>query len=183
MKEIIKKLIYRFLFLLNRIFYPKIDLRDYNSFDMLKAAFFQKVLGFNRNVYWPVHRSTTVKAAENISRGTRLPGFSKNCHLDGRNGIIFGDNVWVGPNVTIVSMNHDLNNYSNYIKANPIIIKDNCWIAGNVIILAEVELAEHTIIAAGAVVTKSFLEGNQLIGGNPAKVIKKLNNYIDKDVE
>jgi len=43
--------------------------------------------------------------------------------------------------------------------------------------LPEVELGEHTIVAAGAIVTKSFLEGNQIIGGVPAKVIKKINKY------
>jgi len=163
-----------------KIFYPKVNLSLYNPIEILKCAFFQKILGFNRNAPWPVHRSTTVKSVENIKRGTRLPGFSKNCHLDGRNGIIFGNNVWVGPNVTIVSMNHDVNDYHNYIKGKPIKIGKNSWIASNVTILPEVELGEHTVVAAGSIVTKSFLDGNQIIGGNPAKFIKKLESYKGK---
>lgn len=173
MKNIIKKT----LSIIIKLFYPKVDLNYYNPLEIMKAAFFQKILGFNRRIPWPVHRSSTIKSVENIERGTRLPGFSKNCHLDGRNGIIFGENVWVGPNVTIVSMNHDLLNYHQYIKAKPIKIGKNCWIASNVIILPEVELGEHTVVAAGAIVTKSFPDSNQIIGGNPARVIKSLEKY------
>lgn len=173
MKNIIKKIMFLFI----KFFYPKVDLSFYDPLIIMKTAFFQKILGFNRRVYWPVHRSSTIKCIENIERGTRLPGFSKNCHLDGRNGIIFGKNVWVGPNVTIVSMNHDVNNYNNYVKTTPIIIGDNCWIASNVVILPKVELGAHTVVAAGTIVTKSFKEGNQIIGGNPARVIKQLPEY------
>lgn len=176
-----KKLLKKMLSWILKFIYPEVDLREFNSIEMLKAAFFQKILGFNRHVPWPVHRSTTVKSVNNIKRGTRLPGFSKNCHLDGRNGIIIGENVWIGPNVTMVSMNHDVNNYHRYIQADPIVIGNDCWIASNVTILSEVELGEHTVVAAGAVVTKSFKDGNQIIGGNPAKVIKKLKNYKESN--
>lgn len=172
-----KKMIIAFLQFLTKIFYPKVDLSEYNPIQILKLAFFQKILGFNRSVPWPVHRTTTVNSINNIERGSRLPGLSKNCHLDGRNGIIFGENVWVGPNVTIVSMNHDVNDYHQYIKGKPIKIGKNCWIASNVTILPEVELGEHTVVAAGSIVTKSYLEGNQVIGGNPTKIIKKLDEY------
>ena len=137
----------------------------------------QKIFGFNRHVPWPVHRSSRISACSKIDPGTRTPGLSRNCHIDGRNGIVFGKNVWVGPHAKIISMNHDVNNYNEYTKAKPIRIGDNCWVGAGAIILGKVELGEHTVVAAGAIVTKSFKEGDQIIGGNPAKVIKKLNNY------
>ena len=56
---------------------------------------------------WPVHRTTQVISPENIDPGTRTPGLGMGSHLDGRNGIVFGRNVWIGPNVKIISMNHD----------------------------------------------------------------------------
>lgn len=44
------------------------------------------------------------------------------------------------------------------------------------IILPGVELGDFTIVAAGAVVTKSFKDGHCVVGGNPAKIIKSLDS-------
>ena len=140
----------------------------------------QKVLGFNRKVPWPVHWTTKVKSHEKIQPGSRCPGLSPGCYLDGRNGIIIGKNVWIGPNVSLISMNHNTNNYENYIKDPPIIIGNNCWIGASVIILPGVKLGSHVVVGAGSVVTKSFLDTNILIAGNPAKRIKSLGDYLAK---
>ena len=48
----------------------------------------------------------------------------------------------------------------------------------NSVILPGVVLGEKTIVGAGSVVTKSFLEGYCVIAGNPAKKIKDLNKNI-----
>lgn len=144
---------------------------------LVKCFFVQKILGINRFAKWPVHWSSKVGAASKISWGNRCPGLSMGCHIDGRNGIQFGQNVWVGPRVSIISMNHNPNNYHEYIKCNPIIIGDNCWLAANSVILPGVELGSHTVIASGAVVTKSFKEGNQVLAGVPARIVKKLGDY------
>jgi acetyltransferase-like isoleucine patch superfamily enzyme len=45
--------------------------------------------------------------------------------------------------------------------------------------LPGVELGPHTVVAAGAVVTKSFPEGNQLLVGNPARIIKNIGDYCE----
>jgi len=144
---------------------------------LLKFFFFQKIIGFNRWVPWPVHWTSKVTAARNIKRGSRCPGMSHGCHIDGRNGIVFEENVWVGPRVSIISMNHDVNDYDRYVKSPPIIIRRDCWIGANAIILPGVEIGPHTVVAAGSIVTKGFPEGNQVLAGNPAKVIKKLGPY------
>lgn len=144
---------------------------------LLKYFVMQKVLGLNRHVPWPVHWTSKVTVVEKIQRGSRCPGMSHGCHIDGRNGIIFEDNVWIGPRVSIISMNHDVNDYSRYTPNLPVVIRRDCWLGANAIILPGVELGEHTVVAAGAIVTKSFPEGNQVLAGNPAKVIKKLGAY------
>ena len=140
----------------------------------------QKFLGFNRKVPWPVHWTTKVKSHEKIQPGSRCPGLSPGCYLDGRNGIIIGKNVWIGPNVSLISMNHNTNNYEKYIKDPPIIIGNNCWIGASVIILPGVKLGNHVVVGAGSVVTKSFLDTNILVAGNPAKKIKSLGDYLAK---
>lgn len=52
-------------------------------------------------------------------------------------------------------------------------IINNCWIVIVAIILPGVELGYHVVISAGAIVTKSLKENDILIGGVPAKIIKK----------
>ncbi|WP_371860829.1 DapH/DapD/GlmU-related protein [Terrabacter aerolatus] len=56
----------------------------------------------------------------------------------------------------------------------PIIIGDDCWIGMNSVILPGVILGSRTTVGAGSVVTKSFPEGNCIVAGNPAKIIKQL---------
>ena len=144
---------------------------------VLGAWFRQKLLWQNGHVSWPVHRTTVVKAPGRIQRGSRTPGLAAGCYLDGRNGIIIGWNVWIGPHVSLISMNHDVCNYEKYLLADPIRIDQDCWLDQGATVLPSVHLGPHTIVGAGAVVTKSFPSGNQLIGGNPARFIKHLPAY------
>ncbi|RZU99593.1 transferase family hexapeptide repeat protein [Spiribacter vilamensis] len=137
----------------------------------------QKILRINGDVPWPVHPTSKVTKPQNIVRGTRTPGLSAGCHIDGRNGIVFGSNVWIGPFVAIISMNHDVSDYHVYVPEKPILIGKNSWLATKCVILPGVFLGEHTVVAAGAVVTKSFPEGNQLLAGVPAIVVKQLGDY------
>jgi acetyltransferase-like isoleucine patch superfamily enzyme len=147
-----------------------------------KHWFIQKVFRINSHVPWPVHPTSTVLMPEKIERGTRTPGLSVCCHIDGRNGIKLGNNVWIGPRVSIVSMSHDTSDYHKYLIDSPITIGDNCWLATNCVILPGVELASHTVVAAGAVVTKSFLQGNCILAGVPARIVKSLSEYDSGDL-
>ena len=82
----------------------------------------------------------------------------------------------MGPGVKLISANHDLLNFDIHTKNEPIEIGDNCWISANAVILPGVKLGNHVVVAAGAVVTKSFSD-NCLIGGVSARVIKELDDY------
>ena len=48
---------------------------------------------------------------------------------------------------------------------------NNCFIGTNVTVLPGVTLGDNTIVGASSVMTKSFLDGNVVIAGNPARVI------------
>lgn len=87
-------------------------------------------------------------------------------------GIDIDDNVQIGPHVTIVTDNHDFNN-RYVLKCRPVHICRNAWIGANATILPGVTVGENAVVAGGAVVTKDVPAGT-IVGGNPAKVLKKL---------
>ncbi len=51
-------------------------------------------------------------------------------------------------------------------------IGENVWIGAKCLILKGVTIGNNAVIAAGSVVTRSVPE-NTLVGGNPARVIKR----------
>ena len=60
------------------------------------------------------------------------------------------------------------------LRTAPVIISDNVWIGMNAIILKGVTIGENSVVAAGAVVTKS-VPPNVVVAGNPAVVTKQLD--------
>jgi len=140
-----------------------------------KIWFRQKVLGNNKAAYWPMHFSSTVVGVENIYVGVGTnPGLNHGCYIQGSGKLYFGDYCIFGPNVGIMSGNHDIHDNRKYSSDLTTRIGNYCWLGMNAIILPGVELGDFTIVAAGAVVTKPFPGGYCVIGGNPAKLIKKL---------
>ncbi len=88
-------------------------------------------------------------------------------------GIEFGDNVQIGPHVTIVTDNHDLED-RYVLKCRKVVIGNNVWIGACASIMPGVHVGDNAVIAGGAVVTKD-VPANTIVGGNPAKVIKELD--------
>lgn len=99
------------------------------------------------------------------------------CHL-----IEIGDNVTLAPRVYILAHDASTKNYLGYTKIGAVKIEDNVFIGAGSIILPGVHIGRNVIIGAGSVVTKDILE-NTVVGGNPAREIKKLDVYISKEKE
>ena len=150
--------------------------------ECLKYYYMQHILHINSNIPWPVHMTSRVTAWQNIKKADGLDkptflGAPVGCVIGAKNGIILGKNIWVGPHVSIISRNHSFTDYSQYDNRGPIEIGDNVWIGCNATILPGVKIADHTVIAAGAVVSKSITEPNTLWAGVPAKKIKDIGEY------
>ena len=126
--------------------------------------------------YYPVHPTCTIANARKIYVGRCSTVARPGCYLQGAGTIHIGNYVQVAPNVGILSANHDLYDQRKFNVA-PIVIGDYTWIGMNSIILGGVKLGTRTIVAAGAVVTKSFSDGFCVLAGVPAKVVK----YLDKE--
>lgn len=91
--------------------------------------------------------------------------------------ILIGDNVMISPRVSIYAENHVFDEIgitmkSQGVSISKVIIEDDCWIAANSVILSGVTIGRGSVVAAGSVVTKN-VEPYSIVGGIPAKLIKK----------
>lgn len=172
MKKLFKPI---YLFFLKSFFKKNYETRGTAGPITMRTLIVQKLIGINRKAYWPTHFTTVVSSPENIKIGVgTAPGLSPGCYIQGGGSIVIGDYTIVGPNVGIISANHNLYNY-NIADKGRIEIGRYCWIGMNSIVLPNVILGDHVIVAAGSVVTKSFDEGYCVIGGTPARLIKHLD--------
>lgn len=87
-----------------------------------------------------------------------------------------GDNVFIGPNVSIYTACHPLDATTRNTAvewAEPVTIGHNVWIGGSVTILPGVTIGDNVVIGAGSVVSRD-IPSNSVAVGNPARVIKSL---------
>lgn len=97
------------------------------------------------------------------------------CQFQDQGGITIGNDTNIGPKVVIATINHGFaaeDRHTNYLA--PVNIGNYVWIGASVVILPGVTIGDNAIIGAGAVVTKD-VEANTIVGGVPAKFIKKIN--------
>ena len=90
--------------------------------------------------------------------------------------VTIGCDVLIGPRVTIVPENHRFESVTETIKSqgverSRVYIEDDCWIGAGATILAGVRIGRGSVVAAGAVVARSF-PPYSVVGGVPARLIK-----------
>jgi len=90
--------------------------------------------------------------------------------------IFIGNKVMIGPNVVIRASDHAHNVATTPIKdqghtGGTIIIEDDVWISSNCVVLRDVRIGAHSIVAAGAVVTRD-VEPYSITAGVPARLLK-----------
>ncbi|MDG4656807.1 maltose acetyltransferase domain-containing protein [Ectobacillus antri] len=92
--------------------------------------------------------------------------------------VTFGDNCMLAPGVHIYTASHPLEakaRNSGREFGKPVVIGNNVWIGGQAVINPGVTIGDNAVIASGAVVTKD-VPPNTLVGGNPASIIKHIDN-------
>ena len=102
---------------------------------------------------------------------------NQNCTFYDLGGLDISDDVMIGPNVNIITTGHPLEPSQRRAATigKPIVIERGVWIAAGAIIIGGVTVGEHSVVAAGSVVTKD-VPANTLVGGNPARVIRSIGD-------
>lgn len=143
-----------------------------------QGLIFQKILRRNSSAPYPVSPSTCIDEPKNLFFD---PNDLQNlmhtgCYFSNARGgkITIGSGTVIAPNVGIVTTHHDLSDVAQHLEPEDVVIGRNCWLGMGAVILPGVTLGDGVVVAANAVVTRSFPSGNQLIAGAPAVVKKSL---------
>lgn len=92
--------------------------------------------------------------------------------------VTIGNHVNLAQGITVTALNHNFEDPNKRIdeqgvSTTPVVIEDDIWIGANAVILPGVTIGHHSVVAAGAVVTKN-VPPHSLVAGVPAKVIKQI---------
>ena len=92
--------------------------------------------------------------------------------------VTIGSHVNLAQGITVTALNHNFTDTEKRIdeqgvSTSSVTIEDDIWIGANATILSGVNIGRHSVIAAGAVVTKD-VPPHSLVAGVPAKVIKQI---------
>ena len=90
--------------------------------------------------------------------------------------VTIGDNVMMGPNVSIFAENHNFDDvtkpmHQQGVTRQPVVIEDDCWLASGTTILAGVTIGRGSVIAASSVVTQDIAPFS-VAAGAPARIIR-----------
>lgn len=142
---------------------------------------FRVLFARNRSCQHSVHYTSTVNLPQflEVEEGDSGPfvslAVSGGCYLQCGNGLKIGAGTIWAPNVSFVSANHDMRRKDKgWIPSPPIKIGRSCWIGAGAVILPGVVLGDESVVAANAVVSKSYPEGRVVLAGVPARPIKQL---------
>ena len=110
---------------------------------------------------------------KNITLGKNV-FINSDCRFQDQGGIFIDDGALIGHGVVLATLNHDLDpEKRQQLHPAPIHIGKNVWIGANTVICFGVTIGDNAVVAAGAVVVRD-VEENTVVGGVPAKLIKRI---------
>ncbi len=126
---------------------------------------------------------STIEDFATVNNGVGAVSIGNNSRIGIGNVVIgpvsIGNNVILAQNIVMSGLNHTYTDIETPISlqpvtTSPIVIEDDCWVGANAVLTAGVTIGKHSVVAAGAVVTKSIPPFSVAVG-NPARVIKQYN--------
>jgi len=144
--------------------------------DRIKKVYYKGILkkcGANLRVYGSVN----IKNPSNITVGKNCT-LNDNVYLNGWSNISIGDDVSLSASCMLISTGLDLKTFltqEHQHIGQGISIGNNVQIGANAVVLDGVCVGNNVIVGAGSIVTKDIPD-NVVVVGNPAKILKVLNN-------
>jgi putative colanic acid biosynthesis acetyltransferase WcaF len=138
-----------------------------NGWRLRLATFF----GLKTNGGVSLYPTANIWAPWNISMGMHV-AIDDSVYLYSAAKIKIGTKVAISREAFICTASHDISKPNRPLVVAPITVEDGVWIGARAIILPGVTIGEGAVVGAGSVVTKD-VEPWTVVGGNPAKVIKK----------
>lgn len=138
---------------------------EYNA---LVKKLFGENIGEGSLIQAPIRMNMagTVKIGKNVV-------IMYNVLMMSRGGIIIEDNAMIAANAQIITNNHDPYDRA-VLLCKPVVIRENAWVGAGATILPGVTVGKNAIVAAASVVTKDVPDC-AVVAGNPAKVVKMLD--------
>lgn len=131
------------------------------------------VRSFGGHIDWNVslHPSANIDYPWNLKMENKS-SIGENCWVYAMAPISIGEFSCIGKDVYLLTGSHDIGKETFDLVTKPITIGKGCWVATSSTVLPNVTIGDYCVVGAGSVVTKSFDEYS-VVGGNPAKFIKK----------
>lgn len=137
------------------------------SFFFVLKRFLLRVMGMKVGKQTYLHRGLRLLSLGHLTIGDNVV-INRDCVLDNRRQLSIGNNVSISPDVTILTLGHDLNDPLFRPLGKPVTIEDNAVIFNSAMIMPGVTVGKNAVILSGAVVTKD-VPAKVIVGGNPAR--------------
>lgn len=146
----------------------------------LRKAILSKLFGMKISAGATIYCGTEFRAPSKITIGVNSI-VGNDSLLDGRRGLIIGNNVNISSGVWIWTLHHDVQSPDFAVTGGETIINDRVWLCSRSTILPGVTVGEGAVVASGAVVTKD-VPPFAIVGGIPARIIGKRTDRLEYEL-
>lgn len=128
---------------------------------------------FGGDVDWTcsLNKRSVIDHPWNLKMG-RLSSLAEDTWVYCLNKIEIGEKCCIGKDVYLLTGSHDIESIDFSLVTKPIIINEGVWVSTGARVLGNVIIGAFSVVAAGAIVVKN-VNSWEIVGGNPAKFIKK----------
>lgn len=148
-----------------------IELVGYIPSHTLRLIWYRQVGGMSIGSHSSIHRGCRVYRPVQVQIGYRSV-INYGVLLDGRSGLVIGNNVSISEGVVVLTLEHDIDSPDFALQGGKVEIRDYAFIGSYARILPGVKIGEGAVVGVGSVVTND-VPPYTVVGGSPARSIRE----------